>query len=999
MTAGDATLKNWTQVLVAVAYFLRVPLFQFFAGVALVAFTSVEQAVLQLIGGGFLGMGLFALADIAVPLLAPYPLGLRIKTARLGDSGRYSVFERPYISIVIFERGGSEFTYASRSRPFSVGGHLRIILLHRLTHLVVVACVLVFAFLCFGFGRSSFVAADYSIRWVSVVVGVGVLFVWHSIKLFFNKWELDVIWFSLATERQIRRRINFQKFKELCELAEQKNWSGYAELFERVVMPLQPTPSWPLVVNQESNLPGLYAIALVHCCQIDKLYHFIKSSAGIYGSVARSPEIFFLNVVFTQTAEMVKPTMTNGNLGSFSDEALQYLDVRKRALALAPDFEYELEYLMSFEYVPTSRPQTVDKMLDMLNHPGVSHEKFQLCEAAARLLAAREAGSVVRDFRRALALIQPYLENERISLPDGIRQTYIHYATFLLGSLGEHRRGIDLVMREISSASYTLLNVDLEYNLMHLLISTGDLDRARYHYSRCSVIIENEYREFSAARLAVAGGDVISQPELLAAVLAGSQGASMADSARLIQTVSLIRLGKLDEARTVFAEVVDVNSLRFEARPFAEELQRIQIKIDEISESVPHESEYLDRIERRFAELPTPAPATPLIGEKKNRRFSYLWALIASGVLFFFSFADVGWLAAASLIPILLLHELGHIIAMRTFGAKDTRILFLPFLGAVALGDIRSVTLTPAQKIVIALAGPVPGLILAGVLMLTIGRYSDSPIVFSTIFQLLILNGVNLFPIYPLDGGVVVSHLLFDRFPIFAAAFIALSFLGLAAVSAAFGPIGGTIIVGVMLIETIYATQTVLTKRHLMRALRSESATKEDFITRAHRWIAEHAPRRMDTATRTRLCEEVAQILAAPALGFRKRLMFSAAYVGSVLLFFALMGLQLYIAMARDRPLDPFVAQYLRGDERLTEIPTPVVAPANPEEIAVSSLEQEFVVAVSKGDKEKAEEALANIKKALEEGQSGTAPSFEMALAILTRDYSRQEQSWGEESE
>jgi hypothetical protein len=39
------------------------------------------------------------------------------------------------------------------------------------------------------------------------------------------------------------------------------------------------------------------------------------------------------------------------------------------------------------------------------------------------------------------------------------------------------------------------------------------------------------------------------------------------------------------------------------------------------------------------------------------------------------------------LTAVLALHEAGHLVAMRAFGYRDTRILFIPFLGAVTTGS------------------------------------------------------------------------------------------------------------------------------------------------------------------------------------------------------------------------------------------------------------------------------------------------------------------------
>src|SRR5437870_3320292 len=67
-----------------------------------------------------------------------------------------------------------------------------------------------------------------------------------------------------------------------------------------------------------------------------------------------------------------------------------------------------------------------------------------------------------------------------------------------------------------------------------------------------------------------------------------------------------------------------------------------------------------------------------------------------------------------TIIPILLFHELGHYVAMRWFGYRNLRMFFIPFFGAAVSGQNYNV---PGwKKAVVALAGPVPGIVVGAVL-------------------------------------------------------------------------------------------------------------------------------------------------------------------------------------------------------------------------------------------------------------------------------------------
>ena len=96
-------------------------------------------------------------------------------------------------------------------------------------------------------------------------------------------------------------------------------------------------------------------------------------------------------------------------------------------------------------------------------------------------------------------------------------------------------------------------------------------------------------------------------------------------------------------------------------------------------------------------------------------------------------------------------------MAMRFFGYRDVHVFFVPLLGALSIG--RPAASAVRDRLGILLAGPVPGLCLA-VLLLIAARSIDPAYDLRTpALTLLILNGFNLLPFTPLDGGRILEAL------------------------------------------------------------------------------------------------------------------------------------------------------------------------------------------------------------------------------------------------
>jgi Zn-dependent protease len=166
------------------------------------------------------------------------------------------------------------------------------------------------------------------------------------------------------------------------------------------------------------------------------------------------------------------------------------------------------------------------------------------------------------------------------------------------------------------------------------------------------------------------------------------------------------------------------------------------------------------------------------IQNRQGSRWNMLLVLFVSLLLFWAAWnmgqqQELLW----TIVPILLFHELGHYLAMRWFGYRNLRMFFIPFLGAAVAGKHYNVA--GWKKAVVALLGPVPGIIVGGVLGFAGIVFNQSWLAFAALFMV-IINGFNLLPLLPLDGGWVMHAVLFVRHPVLDAVFRGIAILALA---------------------------------------------------------------------------------------------------------------------------------------------------------------------------------------------------------------------------
>lgn len=116
---------------------------------------------------------------------------------------------------------------------------------------------------------------------------------------------------------------------------------------------------------------------------------------------------------------------------------------------------------------------------------------------------------------------------------------------------------------------------------------------------------------------------------------------------------------------------------------------------------------------------------------------------------------------------VVTLHEFGHILAAKRYGIKTRDVILSPLGGVARLERAPS---TPNQEIVVAVAGPLVNVVLAGLGFLflqlpflhlnTLGAQFTAALTSWFITINLVLVGFNLIPALPMDGGRILRAVL-----------------------------------------------------------------------------------------------------------------------------------------------------------------------------------------------------------------------------------------------
>lgn len=141
-------------------------------------------------------------------------------------------------------------------------------------------------------------------------------------------------------------------------------------------------------------------------------------------------------------------------------------------------------------------------------------------------------------------------------------------------------------------------------------------------------------------------------------------------------------------------------------------------------------------------------------------------ALFAVSVALFMALGALLWDVATAwmILVVIVIHELGHFLAMRAFGYRNVHMMALPLVGGVAIGQ--DVDPSAHRSAWMSLMGPLPGIVIGWAILIAMAldlwpAALGEPTSWALMF--LLVNYLNVLPVPPLDGGHVVQALLPPR--------------------------------------------------------------------------------------------------------------------------------------------------------------------------------------------------------------------------------------------
>lgn len=177
-----------------------------------------------------------------------------------------------------------------------------------------------------------------------------------------------------------------------------------------------------------------------------------------------------------------------------------------------------------------------------------------------------------------------------------------------------------------------------------------------------------------------------------------------------------------------------------------------------------------------------PNPLADVLKEIENLQShksgkKWIFIFFVSAITFYFSVSQtIPVNLAVIIMGVILLHEIGHYLAMKKFGYRNLKIFFIPFFGGAAHGQ--NFSITSWKKAIVSLAGPVPGIIL-GALLYFLGTQIPElmPDLKLYILVLILINSFNLLPVAPLDGANFLVNTSAVGSPVLAAGLAGLSLI------------------------------------------------------------------------------------------------------------------------------------------------------------------------------------------------------------------------------
>jgi Zn-dependent protease len=138
----------------------------------------------------------------------------------------------------------------------------------------------------------------------------------------------------------------------------------------------------------------------------------------------------------------------------------------------------------------------------------------------------------------------------------------------------------------------------------------------------------------------------------------------------------------------------------------------------------------------------------PFSGMPPRRRM--LMNLVGTALFGLYLWIETGWVVALAVLFGIVVHELGHVLAMNALGCGPARFHIVPFFGGAAVPARESDS--EYRDVLISLAGPVFGLLAAAPFVLAAAATGRLQWIAGAL-AIAALNLVNLAPAPPLDGS------------------------------------------------------------------------------------------------------------------------------------------------------------------------------------------------------------------------------------------------------
>lgn len=122
----------------------------------------------------------------------------------------------------------------------------------------------------------------------------------------------------------------------------------------------------------------------------------------------------------------------------------------------------------------------------------------------------------------------------------------------------------------------------------------------------------------------------------------------------------------------------------------------------------------------------------------------------------------LNWRMAVALVVFILIHEYGHVWAMRHCGIKVQGVYLIPGFGGIAMADDKTFG-SARNEAYIAIMGPVVSFVIFVVPAALYFLYSKDPQWAAIAAVMAFVNLINLLPINPLDGGRILKALAYSH--------------------------------------------------------------------------------------------------------------------------------------------------------------------------------------------------------------------------------------------